>query len=135
MITVNIENLECLTKLSDRLETANILGIIGDELEIFANVLRNDPEIPKEYSDAIFISTVKSMDTVGIALDFTNEYKYAKFGNKLEYAVYTCPRRKYPYGKITPAYGGPNYLKEKWENYKPIFMGKVRDSIVQAIKG
>jgi hypothetical protein len=113
-----------------------ILDILGGELLVYANTLRANKDIPREYSDAIFVVELPELDLAAIAIEFLEQkkYEYKRFGNATEYAIYTCPRRKYFGGKILPEYNGPSYIKEKWKTYKPIFVTRVIDSIKAEVR-
>ena len=136
MIKVNVKGLDRLGDISSKLVNMGItlVDIIVDELWEYAKVLMNDREIPDSYKKAMFVSVIPELNSVVLAVDVPDQYKYERFGNRKEWAIYECPRRHYNGGKIVPEYTGPNYIREKWEQYKPIFISKVKSRIGESIR-
>ena len=140
MISISIEGIEDLLNLIQSLEsrtiTDNILDIIEDELWIFAQIIHSDNTIPDEYRNALGTKVIRELDTVVLmAVPSEERLKYIKFGTRLEWAAYKCPKRKYYGGELSPEYSGPSYLKEKWNSYKNTFINNIKSRIIEMIRG
>ena len=138
MISINVEGIENLAKISDSLDAnelrLGVIGILEEELEVFANILHSDVNIPHEYSDSLSSVVNSTGDTVILVAWGGDRWQNRKFGNRLEWEVYMCPKRKYFGGELAPEYSGPDYLKERWELYRPKFINIVKERIVQWIR-
>jgi hypothetical protein len=110
------------------------LDIIDDELFSFAIQLKLDPDIPEEYSNALTSVIVREEKTVVLTVWSPEQWKKKRFGSRLEWEIYRCPKRKYFGGELAPEYTGPDYLKEKWNSYKDKFIMNVRSRIVEMIR-
>ena len=138
MIVINVEGMEELYGLIEALDPNAILedalDIIDDELFSFAIQLKLDPDIPDEYSNALASTIIREEKTVVLLVWSPKEWKRKRFGSRLEWGIYRCPKRKYFGGELAPEYTGPDYLKEKWNSYKDKFIMNVRSRIVEMIR-
>jgi len=136
MITVNVKGIEKMVSLSQRFIgfEDKVKSIVIEELEYYADSIRNDPEVPKEYADAIYIAIVEEFDVIALAVHIPERMAYERFGNRVQWAVYKCPRRKYNDGMITKEYDGPHFIRTKWNDYKATFINNVKSKIIQEIK-
>ena len=137
-ITVNVSELNSLASLIGNLSNLRyrILEIAAEELEEFATMLVNNTETPREIAESLRVAINEEFDIVGLFIEFSKTYEYGMFGNRAEYALYTCPRRKY-YGGMIASENilTSTYLTDKWKEYKDTFIFKVRAKINEALKG
>jgi hypothetical protein len=138
MISITIDGDEHLQELLTRFGVATegkmILGIVEDELVEFAKLLYLDPKVPKEYSSSLATVLVEEMNTVALVAWGQKYWENKRFGSKLEWMIYRCPKRKYFGGELALEYNGPDYLKEQWKTYRPIFIEKVRSRIISLLR-
>lgn len=138
MISITIEGDQQLHDLLDRFNITTegklILFVIENELVEFAKLLNIDPKIPKEYSSSLSTIIVEEMNTVVLVAWGQKYWENKRFGSKLEWMIYKCPKRKYFGGELAPEYNGPDYLKEQWKTYRPIFIQKVKDRISNILR-
>jgi electron transfer flavoprotein alpha subunit len=149
IIDCNVTGLENLQKLYDKFTNniVTIVDILADEAEIFIDSIRADTNVPKEYADALAIVEVPNDNKIIIFTEKTQDRwlmervkrdadtNQLRFGTKVEWALYVCPRRKYYGGKLALQYTGPDYIKEKWAAYKDTFISKVKQRIIEALRG
>ena len=135
--------------------------IVIEEIENFIDKMRNDPNIRDEYKLALTYIGVPNSDTIILFTNKTDERWQAnftsryttnyqgetvqgggftmkkpgrtRFGNKVEWSMYNCPKRKYLGGKLSLEYNGPDYLKDEWAKYKGIFISKIKQRIISEV--
>lgn len=138
MISIEVTGLENLIVLTKRISSEDIkellFGIIDDEFYTFSRILRMDPLIPLEYSRSLSSAIVRELDTIALLAWGSKRWDYRKFGSRLEWGIYMCPKRKYFGGELSPEYSGPDYLKERWEKYRSTFITNVKDRIITVIR-
>jgi hypothetical protein len=149
IIDCNIIGLESLYKLIDRFNNniITIVDILADEAEIFLESIRADPNVPPEYANSLSMIEVPNDNKIILFTEKTEERwlmerikrdadtNQLRFGTKVEWSLYICPKRKYYGGKLTLQYNGPDYIKEKWNAYKDTFISKVKQRIIEALRG
>ena len=137
MIKVDIRGLESLVALSEKLSNfhINVLEVIAQELEEFAESLKNIPDIefPSNYKDALYVGILESYDTVVLTVAVPKRYAYERFGTRKEWAMYYCKRRKYAGGTVVPEYTIIKYIKERWEEYKNEFVSRVKSRLQEVV--
>jgi hypothetical protein len=136
-ISCNVNGLDSLANLIGKLNVNAkeiIPEVIVEELWKFAELVYSDPDVPDEYKESLSLSVVPNLDTVVLYAYSPDKWKYKDFGNRLEWAIYRCPRRKYFGGKLSREYNGPDYLQEKWSSYKATFISNVKQRVVQSLR-
>lgn len=111
-----------------------VTNIVYYEVWLLAEKIRNDPEIPQDYKDAMFISPNKETGKVTLAVFIPSKMKWARWGRVVEWEGYKCPIRKYYGGELTPEYSGPDYIKQKFATEKPKMISNIKAGIVNKIK-
>lgn len=163
-INTKVEGLDKLLNIVNRTNAAllsdSIRKILIIEAEKFINYVKmqipqeyieyanslNYVEIPNEamiiintaYSDERWQASASYRKTKIGATGLGDEDYYmgaSRFGNKVEWALYTCPKRKYAGGKLSLEYNGPDFLKQEWQNYKNTFISSATQKITRLLKG
>ena len=136
IIVMETKGLEQLVSLMRRIDPAYLreqaCEIIYLELVKFAELIRADPNIPKELKDALFIYVNVSSGRVGIGLFIEGKARWLRFG-VIQYEQYKCPVRKYWGGKLAPGYTLQNYLLEKWNQHKGTILDNIKRGIMSII--
>ena len=138
IIVMETKGIEQLVSLMGRVDPAYVrektCELIYLELVRFAEMIRADPNIPKEVKDALFIYMNVSSGRVGIGLFIEGKARWLRFG-VIQYEQYKCPVRKYWGGKLAPSYTLENYLLEKWNQHKAQILDNIKRGIVSIIRG
>lgn len=143
MIIIDVNGIEDLYSLREYLSAENLgpktINIIVEELGEFAKFIKNDQNIPREYVDSLTsVIIANSNQVVFLAYQqkkWDRKREYKAFKTKMEYMIYTCPKRKYFGGEIAPEYNGPDFLVEKWKQYSNTFINNVKTKIVYMLGG
>lgn len=140
MITVDI-NIEGYESLSSIISFMNpnsfrqtMINIVTEELNTFAIMLKQDPSIPEEYRNSLTVTVIPEMDTVVLLAFGRKRWRWKRFSSRLNWKIYVCTIHRYVGGELSPEYTGPDYLKERWKYYKPIFLNKVNNRIKEYIR-
>ena len=135
-IATKVSGIDKLVKLSNRLAMFKIkfLGICADELLEFEKVIKADNDIPEDYKRLLFVAYDIEENIAAITIEVPERFKWERFGNRREWAIYHCPRRGYAGGKVVKEWTGPDFIKIKWATYKPIFMSKVKSRMNEATR-
>jgi len=139
LITISVEGIDKLLKILEGLKPWKIrinvsIPIIEKELDRFIQIIRQDPNIPREYKDALISWSNKAIGEVYLAIYIPDKLKYKKFGHYMVWRNYRCPIRKYWGGELSPAYTGPNYLMQLWNQHKTNIIKNIKDKIIEYIR-
>lgn len=139
MIRIEVSGLERYFKILHWLDPETIridvsIRIIEDEVDKIIQMIRQDPNIPKEYKDALITWSSESTGEVFLAVYWPEKYKMKKFGRYIVWRKYRCPIRKYWGGELTPAYTGPDYLMELWNRIKGQVIKNIKERILNYIR-
>jgi len=148
MITIDVAGLEKLAELIQNMSgnrfgarignisIPDILALIQDELYEFAKLLYLDPSVPREYSSSITCVFDKEANSVYLVAWGAERWKKkAELGDAMAWRIYKCPKRGYFGGELSKEYTGPEYLVEKWREYRPIFINNIKMRLVQFLRG
>jgi len=139
LITIQVSGIEKLLSIVEGLRPGKIridivIPIIERELDKFIQIIRQDPNIPKEYKDAIITWTNKAIGEVYLAVYIPEKLKWKKFGPYMVWKKYKCPIRKYWGGELTLKYTGPDYLMELWREHKANIIKNIKDEILSYVR-
>jgi len=137
MLIITVSGLVNLAFLSVRIDKdvlrSEVSEIIAEELDILIKRIRQDPKIPQDYKDALFLSVSPGTGYVFFGVFLPSKMKWLRFG-LLKYKEYTCPIRKYYGGEISPEYEGLDYIKKYWEEEKANILKNIKDRVAEYIR-